>query len=160
TARMMIGDGGLDADAHPNSSPLTAGLIALAAAPGRESASLMLEHDVTRMAQLWFLAALAGTVLAGLVGLRATQMASAGIRIGAAVVSALVASSWFVWGFALQFGFVNATIALVVMLAAWLAWLEARVAPILGSAVLSLAAVAMLATWAPLAAVPGVLAAM
>lgn len=160
TARFMIEDGGLRADQHPNASPLTGGLIAVAASVGRGAvgAQDLLRHDVSRMAELWLLVVLAGATLAGLIGLRSTHSAPRPLRVVAAVATALIPLSWFVVGFAFQFGFVNASLSMLILLASWLAWLETRVAPLLGSSILSLATVAMLATWAPLAAVPGALA--
>jgi hypothetical protein len=160
TARLMIDDAGLRADQHPNSSPLTGGLIAMAAAPGRAMVSPgdLLQHDVGRGAELWLLMVLATAALAGLIALRTTHGASRVARFAAAVVTAMVPLTFFIAGFAFQFGFANSTLTLVVLLASWLAWLETRVAPLPGSAILSLATIAMLATWAPLAAVPGALA--
>lgn len=160
TARFMIEDGGLRADQHPNASPLTAGLIATAASVGRGfvASDDLLQHDVSLMAELWLLVVLAGALLAGLIGLRSTHSAPRPLRIVAAAATALIPLSWFVAGFAFQFGFVNAPLSMLILLASWLAWLETRVAPLLGSAILSLATVAMLATWAPLAAIPGALA--
>lgn len=160
TARLIIDDGGLRVDQHPNSSPLTGGLIATAASPGRSAIGPtdLLEHDASSAAELWLLVVLAGAALAGLVGLRTTHSATRALRITAAVATAVIPVTWFVVGFAFQFGFYNSSIAVLLLLASWLAWLETRVAPILGSAMLSLATVAMLATWAPLAAIPGALA--
>jgi 4-amino-4-deoxy-L-arabinose transferase-like glycosyltransferase len=160
TTRIMVEDGGLDAISHPNASPLTPGLLAVAIAVGREGVppSELLAHDVGRVAVFWLLAALGGALLAALVGARSVRGGTRAARITGAGIAALVPLSWFTFGFAAQYGFYNATVTMLLLLAAWLAWLEARVAPVAAAAVLSLAAVALLATWAPLAIAPFALA--
>lgn len=161
TTRLIVADGGLDAIAHPNASPLTPGLLAVAIAVGRGgiAAENLLAHDVGRVATFWLLMTLAAGLLAALIGARSVHGGTRIARLVGAALAALVPFSWFTFGFASQFGFYNATVTLVLLLATWLAWLETRVAPVAGTAVLSLATVALLATWAPLAAIPFVLAA-
>lgn len=161
STRTMVEDGGLDAIAHPNAAPLTPGLLAIAIAVGRAAVAPgdLLAHDVAGFASFWLVAALTAAVLAALIGARSVHGGTRTARIVAAGLCSLLPVSWFTFGFATQFGFYNATLALVLLLATWLAWLEARVAPVSAAAVLSLAAVALLATWAPLAIIPFGLAA-
>jgi len=160
TTRVLIADGGLDAVAHPNPSPLAAGLLAIAAAVGRDSvaAADLLRHDAGRFATFWLLATALAGLLAALIGARSVHGGSRLARVGAAAVAGVIPWVWFTFGFSAQFGFYNATLAFVLLLASWLAWLETRVAPIAGAAALSLASVALLATWAPVAALPFLLA--
>lgn len=160
TARMLIADGGLDAVAHPNASPLTPGLLAITAAVGRDvvPAAELLRHDVGRFATFWLAATAASALLAALIGARSVHGASRTARVAAAAVSGLLPFTWFMFGFATQFGFYNASLTILLLLASWLAWLETRVAPVAGAAGLSLAAVALLATWAPVAIIPFALA--
>ncbi len=160
TARQILEDGGVAAG-RPNASPLTAGLIAIVAAAGRGSvaAADLLGHDVRRAAGLWLVMIYVGSVLAALVAAHATRRASATSRVVAPVIAAGVASSWYVVGFAVQFGFFNSSLAMIVLLAAWCAWLESRRAPLVAAAVLAAATIALLATWAPLATVSLALAA-
>jgi hypothetical protein len=47
-------------------------------------------------------------------------------RVLAAAIVAAIPFTWFVLGFAAQFGFYNATLTLLLLLASWLAWLETR----------------------------------
>ena len=161
TTRIMVEDGGLDAIAHPNPSPLTPGLLAMAIAVGRSgvAAGDLLAHDISRFASFWLLATLTAALLAAMIGARSVHGGARAARITAAGVTAVIPISWFTFGFAAQFGFYNATLALVLLLATWLAWLEARTVPVAAATVLSLATVALLATWAPLAFVPVALAA-
>jgi hypothetical protein len=58
TTRMLIADGGLDAIAHPNASPLTPGLLSIAAAVGRDAVlpQDLLRHDVGAFAAFWLIA--------------------------------------------------------------------------------------------------------
>jgi hypothetical protein len=160
STRLIVDDGGLRPDQHPNASPLTASLLAITISAGREGVApgALLQHDVTRAAELWIVLVAISVALAALIGLRSTHGAPMWLRAVAAVVTGLLPLSWYMFGWAAFFGFYNATLALVVLLASWLAWLETRVAPILGSATLSIATVALLAIWAPLAAVPAGLA--
>ncbi|WP_194409107.1 hypothetical protein [Microbacterium cremeum] len=162
TTRIMVEDGGLDAIAHPNPSPLTPGLLAMAIAVGRGDVAPgdLLAHDMSRFATFWLFATLAAALLAAMIGARSVHGGARAARITAAGIAAVIPISWFTFGFAAQFGFYNATLALVLLLATWLAWLEARTVPIAAATVLSLATVALLATWAPLAFVPFALAAV
>ncbi|KQZ82080.1 hypothetical protein ASD56_14415 [Microbacterium sp. Root166] len=158
--RTMVEDGGLDAISHPNAAPLTPGLLAIAIAVGRHAVEGgdLLAHDVSRVATFWLAATLAAALLAALIGARSVHGGTRTARIVAAALASLVPVSWYTFGFAAQYGFYNATLALVLLLASWLAWLEARVSPVAAAAVLSLASVALLATWAPLALIPFALA--
>lgn len=162
STRLIVSDGGLDAIAHPNASPLTPGLLAVAIAVGRDAVAPadLLRHDVSAVGVFWLLASLGAGLLAALIGARSVHGGTRTARIAGAVIAALMPLAWFTFGFASQFGFYNATFTLLLLLASWLAWLEARVAPIAAAATLSLATVALLSTWAPLAIIPFALAAV
>lgn len=156
STRIIVSDGGLDAIAHPNPSPLTAGLLAVAIAVGRDTVdpSELLRHDVTVVAVFWLLASMGAALLAALIGARSVHGGTRTGRLIGATIAGLMPLTWFMFGFSSQFGFYNATLTLVLLLASWLAWLESRVAPFAATATLSLATVALLATWAPLAILP------
>jgi hypothetical protein len=162
STRLIVADGGLDAIEHPNASPLTPGLLAVAIAVGRDAVAPadLLRHDVSRVAVFWLLASLGAALLAALIGARSVHGGTRIARIAGAAIVGVIPLTWFVFGFASQFGFYNATVTVLLLLASWLAWLEARVAPVAAAATLSLATVALLATWAPLAVIPLALAAM
>lgn len=155
TARFIWADGGLNPAHHPNASPLTAALLAAAMAAGRSGVEPvgLLSHDVTRGAELWLVMTVISGVLAGLIALRSLRGVRNRYQAVAVAFASLIPLTWFVAGNAFQFGFYNGTVALLLLLSAWLAWLEVRASPLLATATLALATVALLATWAPLAAV-------
>ncbi len=158
SSRFMMDDGGLRPETHPNSSPSAAALLAMVAIVGRsEVGADLLRHDIDRLAQLWIALALLVSLLAALVAVHTPRLSTAGRWI-AGVVAGLMPLSWYVMGFAWDFGFLNAPVALILLFAAWIGWLECRISPLRGAALLSVATVGMLATWAPLAAVPAALA--
>jgi len=159
TARFMLDDGGMRPELHPNSSPAAAALLAVVASVGRDVVvpADLLRHDVDRLAQLWIVFALLASVMAALVAVHTPKLTRVG-RWVAGIVAGLVPLSWYVMGFSWELGFLNAPIALVLLLASWIAWLECRISPLRGAALLSVTAVALLATWAPLAAVPSAFA--
>ena len=68
-------------------------------------------------------------MLAALIGARSVHGGTRTARIVAAVITGLIPLSWFTFGFAVQFGFYNATVAFVLLLAAWLSSLETGVSP-------------------------------
>lgn len=155
SARFIVADGGV-ASEHPNVAPLTSGLLALGFASGRAglTGAEVLAHDVTGAAQAWLVILLASSLLAGAIAWRSLPAVS---TRGRAVVTALIALlplGWSAAGSALPFGFVNAGLAVALAFAAWLGWLEARSRPLGGAVILSGAAIALLATWAPMAALP------
>lgn len=156
TMRAIVADGGIDSAVHPNSSPLSPALFAFVAATGRsriEPADL-LAHDVRASASIWLVLAVTTAVLAASIGWRSARRAGRTARILAAALVGVLPLTWFVFGFASIYGFHNATIALVLLLASWLIWLDSSQSRALRGAILSFAAVALLATWAPLAVIP------
>lgn len=155
TARFVIADGGLDASQHPNSAPLTALLMAAAASVGRGEldASSLLGHDVARFAAFMLFMCAASCVLAGLIGFVSTRGASLRARWLAAILVGVLPSTWFIFGVASELGFFNATVVVVLLCASWLLWLD-RSHLLLPNGLLVLAAVCLLATWAPLAIIP------
>jgi len=77
----------------------------------------------------------------------------------AAFIGATLPLTWYFAGFAFAFGFLNSTLSFVILLLAWAIYLELPDGPpVLVAGMLSLATVAMLATWAPLALIPAALA--
>lgn len=150
-ARFLYADLGAG-PAHPNVSPLIPALLAGAFAPGRESipAGQLLQHDVTRQAELWLLLLLLSGILAGLVAWRAfSRYGAVGRGAGTFLVAGLPLT-WYYAGYAFQFGFFNATVSLIALLAAWIAWRTAREGRLASVLILSASTIVMLATWAPL----------
>lgn len=155
TARFIWLDHGVTA-ARPNASPLTSALLAGSFAPGRSATQPLdlLQHDVTRQAELWLLLILVTCVLAGAVAFRSLDRLAPVARTIAVFAVACLPLGWYVAGYAIQFGFFNATVTVLLLLCAWIAWHSASTAPTRAVVILALVSVAVLATWAPIAALP------
>lgn len=157
TARFVVEDGGIVSARHPNPAPLTAELLASIDAPGRSlvpNQDLLL-HDVVRQAQLWFVLLGVSSVLIMVLVAQCIRGASKRLTQIIALLSGLLPYTWFFSGFSFFFGFYNATIAILVLLAGWHAWLRAKTHPLLSLSLLSAASVILLATWAPLVVITG-----
>lgn len=153
-AQFIVVDGGIDPVAHPNPAPSTAALAAVWMLPGRAAAEQVLRHDVTREAQLLLLVTLAAAALAGLVAARAVPARHALMRVIAGTAASGLVLGWYVLGFTAELGFLNAPVAVLVLLTAWVCWADVASAPVLAGAGLLVAATLLLATWAPLVVVP------
>lgn len=153
-AQFIVADGGIDPAVHPNPAPSTAALAAVWMLPGRDAAAQLLRHDVTREAQLVLLMTLAAATLAGLVAARAIPTRHGVLRAVAGAGAGGFVLGWYVLGFTAELGFLNAPIAVLVLLAAWVCWSDVERSPLAAGAGLLLAATLLLATWAPLVVVP------
>lgn len=161
-ARHIGQDDGIDTVIHPNSSPMMSALMAVGEAPGRAvlPGVDLLGSDVGRDAQLWMLVILATSLIAGVIVARATGSERPTVRFVGIVVVGCVPFSWFVSGFAVDYGFYSASLATLLLLCAWALWQSARRQPIWAFVFLLLLATDLLATWAPLVVVPLGLAAL
>lgn len=154
-SRDILAAGGLAsastaADTSP--TPLPFGMLAVALAPGRDSVpnAALTEHDVTALAQLWvFMIALA-CLLAGLIAAHGAAKAGLTLAVPAAAVASIAMLSWYVIGVQFEYGFLSSAFATVVLLAAWLTFLDGQKRPAVALAVLLLAATVVLAVWSPL----------
>lgn len=162
SARFLLDDRGLIPSLHPNSSPMTAVLLAAGMAPGRSGLTVddLFPHDIAAMAALFAVATVITSLLAGLVVAQTIRPEHPVHRaIGAVLGSALIAS-WFVAGFSFQFGFYNVMPTVACLLVSWLAWRRAADAPVIAVSLLLATTTALLALWAFLALVPLALAAV
>lgn len=161
TARFVLDDHGVS-PGYASAAPLTPALLAAAMAPGRGALdpAAWLQHDATRAAELWLVLMLSSSILAGVVAVGALSKLRPLARGAAVLAVALVPLTWFGAGYAVQFGFYNATIALVLLLCSWIAWTAGPSARLASIVALALCVVAMLATWAPLAVIPAALVAV
>lgn len=153
--RQILVDGGL-IGSRGNRDPLANEVLALATTSGRASVDLgdLLAFDVGRQALVIVLLLVWMGVLASAIISTAIPPRHRYVRAAVAVGAGLLPWTWFISGFALRFGWTNALVSIVVLLAAWLVWSEAPTSPIISSALLMLAAVACLAAWAVIAVVP------
>lgn len=159
STRFVIADGGIGSGAHPNPAPLTPALFAAVIGAGRTSvpARELLAHDVSAFAALWMALSLITSLLAALCAVRATGGAGIAIRLVAAATCGALPLLWFALGVAVDFGFWNATLALLLLLAAWILWLEASNSAVV---MLGVVSVCLLATWGPLVLIPLALTAL
>jgi hypothetical protein len=151
TARFLWADQGIS----PNSSfvsPLVQTLLAGSFAAGRDRVSpgALLQFDVTRQSELWLLLVLASCILAALVAWKGLPDLSP-VRRGITVfLVGCIPFSWYAAGNAFQFGFFNATIALIGLLSAWLAWVSATEHRLPSIVLMAGVTLVLLGTWAPL----------
>jgi hypothetical protein len=162
-ARQIIADGGLTPPPMANPVPLTSAIVAAFAAPGRPAsgAGAILAHDLSAYAATWSALIVMSCVLAGAVGYAVIQQSSrlTGIPARATVAAtSLLPLGWFWAGYPIKFGFINAHVALVVLLASILGYFCTPRRPGLGIAIQLLAIVLTLLTWSPLAVLPAALA--
>lgn len=156
SARFMVADGGFNAAIHPHSSPLTAALMASQMAFGRgavPSADLLL-HDSMAFGNLWLLFVIIASVLACVAVARFVPNRHPRWQLFLAAAAALLPWSWYVAGWSFDLGYLNASLSVVILLGAWIAWREGREQPVVVSFALALSTTALLATWAPLALMP------
>ena len=162
-ARHIIGDGGLTPPPMANPVPLTAAIVAAAAAPARPrtGAGAILSHDLGAYAFTWAGLIVMSCVLAGGIGYAVVKHSSRLVGVPARVTVAatsLLPLGWFWTGYPVKFGFINAHVAFVVLLASILGYLCTERRPATGIAIQLLAIVLVLLTWSPLAVFPAALA--
>jgi hypothetical protein len=159
-AQHIYADGGINTQAHPNPSPLMSALMATGAAPGRASLAPMeqLQSDIVRDGQLWVLVILGTSLLVGIIVTRVFGVRHPRWRFVAAFILGCTPFSWYVSGFAVQFGFYSASLAVLLLMCCWALWQSARTHPFWVFAFLALLATCILATWALLVPIPVALA--
>ena len=160
-ARTLFADNGMARDSMANPAPLTGTLISSAFRFDQvsiESAD-RLAHEITMAGQLWLMVIIATALLVGHLVTESMQSTGPVLRWIGTLGSALLMFTWYFAGYATQFGFYNASIALCVLLCAWAVWNSVALKPGTQSLLLSGATLAMLATWAPLALAPALLVA-
>lgn len=157
SARILFADGGVNSRLHFDGSPEPHTLLTIVAGTGRWNVGSwqLFEHDVSAYAQLWFLLIITTSVLSALV---AAQVMPSGtprwFAVLAANAVALLPLTLFVSGYAIRFGFFNATLSLVILLCAWLVSRSDSVSPTIRLSLLGFASLALLATWGPLVVLP------
>lgn len=168
-ARRILADGGLVPPPMPNPVPLAPALVAVAAAPLRpshvlgsnETAEAALRHDLAAYAAVWAALIVVMCLLAGVLAHSLADtlgMDRSTTRRLAVAASSLLPLGWFWTGYPIKFGFINAQVALVILLAAVIAALSLHRSPVLVVCTLVAATGLLAITWTPLAAIPAVLA--
>ena len=132
--------------------PLSSAMVLLGLAGGRDGSGKaeLLQHDLVAFTALWTLELALTAVLLGLV---AAALVPAHRNLAAALASAggsLLATTWFVAGLPIEYGYLNVHLALPFLLASWLAFLHSSRFPIVAIAVELGLGVLLLTTWTPL----------
>lgn len=162
-ARQVLSAGGLTPPPMANPVPLPSAIIAAVSAPGRPTTGegAILSHDLAALATTWAALIVITCLLAGAVGYAVVHH-SRGLspRLGRATVAAtsLLPLGWFWTGYPVKFGFINAHVIFVVLLASILAYFGTLRRPVMGLAMQALAIVLTVLTWSPLAVIPAALA--
>jgi hypothetical protein len=159
STRFLIQDGGVDTNVRPNASPLTAGILSAATSPGRELVlgSTLLAHDISLQSQTWSAVVIFSALVAGIFASTSLSKKNSLIRTVGISGSMVLPLTWFYSGYAVQFGFYNASLATLILLTIWIVWINHHLDPALSFLSLCLGSIAILATWAPLVLVPGLL---
>ncbi|MCU1441459.1 MAG: hypothetical protein JWP85_2456 [Rhodoglobus sp.] len=149
---------GITPGPRENPAPLPAALVAVSMAPGRSSVpgDAVLLHDLVAIAVTWGALISLTCVLAGIVAgsLARSTNAPRWMVVVASAVGSLVVLSWYFTGYPIEYGFINAHVSLVVLLAAVLVYLYSSEAPAIGMLGLCIAAAVMLTVWSPLVVIP------
>lgn len=162
-ARLIISEGGLTPPPMENPVPLTPAIVAAVAAPGRPStgSGTILSHDLGAYASTWAALIVTTCLLAGAIGYAIVKRSP---RLGGVPARATIAATsllplgWFWTGYPVKFGFVNAQVVFVVLLASILGYLGTQRRPGTGLIIQLAAILLTLLTWSPLAILPAALA--
>ncbi len=160
--RLIFAAGGVAPPPLVNPVPLTPALVAATGAPGRTASDpgALFLHDLSAYASTWAALIVASCLLAGMVAhgvvSRSSRLTGWAARF-AVTGTSLLPLGWFWTGYPIKFGFINAHVAYVVVLATVAAYLGLVRKPWLGLALQLLAAVLLILTWSPLAVFPAVL---
>jgi hypothetical protein len=156
-------DNGLSLGGAENPVPLPAALISIAIGTGHSatgSAAAALSHELTALLVTWVVLLASTCVAMGVVVASAVNHQRLGTVALASGLGSLLPLTWFVSGLTVQWGYLNVSVLLPILLASWLVYLGSRQHPIAAFACLTGLATLVLATWTPTVLVPGALGAV
>jgi hypothetical protein len=160
--RDLLRHHGVIIGAGSNPVPLPTVVLGVLDASGRGSVHQLglLRHDLDALAFTWVLLIALGCVVAGVTAASIARVAGAGLFVSALTSGAasLIPLSWFFSGYPVDFGFLDAELAIPLVLVAVLACLGASRHPAIALALLMGSATLLLAVWSPLVLIPGLLA--
>lgn len=161
-ARSIVDVGGVVLGVSQNPVPLPSALLAVSTWAGRADtpSADLLRHDLTGFVVVWGLLVAATCFTAGLaaavtVGPRHPRLAAASGALGS-----VLPLTWFVSGYALEFGFFNAHVVLPVLLLCWVVVVGGTRSDTAVLLSLMLSTTVVLAAWTPLSLVPATLGAV
>lgn len=158
-ARGDIAIAGIRLGSGESPVPLPAGMLALGMAAGRSSVSSdrLLAHDLTSFVGVWAATVALLCVLVGAVVSAAISPERSRVRWLVGALASLLPLTWLVVGYPIEYGFFNAHVALVIVLASWLVFRRVETRPAIAVAALALACTVLLAVWSPLVLLPAAL---
>jgi hypothetical protein len=158
-ARDILLDGGIRLGDGSNPVPLSSGLVALLVAPVSVGQDSVLARDLVGLASLWSLLIIGSCFLIGLLAkIILTRLALTGWSSGAVVaISSLIPITWFYSGYPLEYGFLNAELALLILFAGLIILFAGEQYPALTLSSLFIVATLLLAVWSPLVLIPSAL---
>ncbi len=161
-ARQIIYGGGIAIGSNQNPVPLPTGFLALVMSSGRAdvASSELLRHDIVAFVEVWTiviaLLCFFSGLLAAHITLAATDRRPIVVAVGAA--GSVVPLSWFFTSYPVDYGFLSAHVALVIILACVVAAIASPARPRIAFGIQCMAATDLLAVWSPLVAIPAMLA--
>ena len=134
------------------SVPLSGALLMLGMAAGREQSGRadLLQHDLVAFTVVWTLELALTAVLLGLVASALVSARRTAVVAIASGAGSLLATTWYIAGLPIEYGYLNAHLALPFLLASWLAFLHSARFPVVAIAVELGLGVLLTATWTPL----------
>lgn len=150
---LINADGGVLATEHPNPAPLTNALFAVAYGVDPSLGAVLRGHTAVVLVLVTLLSLIAGSYAA-----RRARRLRPLVRVCVVATVALLPYSGIALGAAMHLGHVNVLSTMLVLWSAWVMYADGHVPGWIRLSLLAGAATALLASWAPLAAVPVVLA--
>ena len=134
------------------SVPLTAALLLLGMAAGRDQSGRaeLLQHDLVAFTVVWALELALTAVLLGLVASALVSTHRTAVVAIASGAGSLLATTWYIAGLPIEYGYLNVHLALPFLLASWLAFLQSARFPVVAIAVELGLGVLLTTTWTPL----------
>jgi hypothetical protein len=160
--RDLLREHGVAIGAGSNPVPLPTVVLAVITASGRGSIDPQgfLQHDVQALAFTWMCLIGFGCFVAGLTAGVIARSCGAGrmMTVLASGGASLIPLSWFLSGYPIDFGFLDAEFAIPLVLLCVLACMAGSRRPEASIAILLALATLLLTVWSPLVLIPGLLA--
>lgn len=160
--RDLVNEHGISLGKGANPVPFTTSLLSLFQVGTRTSylAHGNLLGDIVGVQGFWWFVISALAVSVGLVALGIVRAAGSSPRLGAVVAAAasLICNLWFVVGYPLDYGFLNASLGLVLLFIGLLVYLHRDRAPYTTLGLLILVCTLSALTWTPTVVFPGIMA--
>lgn len=151
--RDLVNDGGIILGEGGNPVPFTTSMLSLFLAGPHIDYSVHgnLQHDVIGMESFWFLTAVVLGLAAGLLAaeLMRRNGKSLGWSVAAAGIASFATNMWFIIGYPIEYGFLNAALGLALLVISVLVFQFYKEHPSTVLGALFLASILILATWTP-----------